>query len=114
LLFVSTPVRVVYPHGAPRAIPSFPTRRSSDLGRPEEAAPDRSGGGGDREEFVRELHRAAVAGGDELHEQPVAVLHLAGGRERDRDRKSTRLNSSHVQISYAVFCLKNKNKARKI
>src|SRR2546430_4930429 len=28
------------------------------------------------------------------------------------DRKSTRLNSSHSQISYAVFCLKKKNKAR--
>src|SRR5699024_11851888 len=27
----------------------------------------------------------------------------------DEDRKSTRLNSSHVSISYAVFCLKNKN-----
>src|SRR2546430_7520878 len=31
-------------------------------------------------------------------------------RTRDRDRKSTRLNSSHSQISYAVFCLKKKNK----
>src|SRR5438270_9360266 len=29
---------------------------------------------------------------------------------RDRDRKSTRLNSSHSQISYAVFCLKKKKK----
>src|SRR3989440_9535658 len=28
----------------------------------------------------------------------------------ERDRKSTRLNSSHDQISYAVFCLKKKNK----
>src|SRR2546427_1592727 len=28
-----------------------------------------------------------------------------------RDRKSTRLNSSHSQISYAVFCLKKKNRA---
>src|SRR3989442_5291600 len=28
---------------------------------------------------------------------------------RPRDRKSTRLNSSHVRISYAVFCLKKKN-----
>src|SRR5436305_12548845 len=28
----------------------------------------------------------------------------------DRDRKSTRLNSSHVRISYAVFCLKKKKK----
>src|SRR2546430_11159512 len=30
------------------------------------------------------------------------------GRVMRRDRKSTRLNSSHSQISYAVFCLKNK------
>src|SRR5215510_15164528 len=31
-------------------------------------------------------------------------------RSPSRDRKSTRLNSSHVAISYAVFCLKKKNK----
>src|SRR2546421_4351283 len=31
-------------------------------------------------------------------------------RSRERDRKSTRLNSSHDQISYAVFCLKKKKK----
>src|SRR5207253_9411814 len=31
-------------------------------------------------------------------------------RSRGRDRKSTRLNSSHVAISYAVFCLKKKKK----
>src|SRR5438874_13811462 len=39
----------------------------------------------------------------------VAVRHtlLAAGVD-DRDRKSTRLNSSHVEISYAVFCLKKK------
>src|SRR5690606_40231184 len=30
------------------------------------------------------------------------------------DRKSTRLNSSHVKISYAVFCLKKKNKSRNL
>src|SRR2546430_11878377 len=35
--------------------------------------------------------------------------HGVGARGRDgRDRKSTRLNSSHSQISYAVFCLKKK------
>src|SRR5256885_12699602 len=35
----------------------------------------------------------------------------AGGRTpRRKDRKSTRLNSSHLVISYAVFCLKKKNK----
>src|SRR2546426_6449888 len=34
----------------------------------------------------------------------------AGGREPTGDRKSTRLNSSHLVISYAVFCLKKKKK----
>src|SRR5690349_23733541 len=34
----------------------------------------------------------------------------ARGLLRLRDRKSTRLNSSHVEISYAVFCLKKKKK----
>src|SRR6267378_7491522 len=35
------------------------------------------------------------------------LLHARGARRR-ADRKSTRLNSSHVEISYAVFCLKKK------
>src|SRR2546430_6334831 len=40
-----------------------------------------------------------------LHESSAAqLLRIA----HDRDRKSTRLNSSHSQISYAVFCLKKK------
>src|SRR3712207_7578004 len=34
----------------------------------------------------------------------------AGDEDRGRDRKSTRLNSSHANISYAVFCLKKKKK----
>src|SRR5206468_12929522 len=38
-----------------------------------------------------------------------AALH-SGDIDRTPDRKSTRLNSSHDQISYAVFCLKKKNK----
>src|SRR3712207_7186712 len=33
-------------------------------------------------------------------------------REQDLDRKSTRLNSSHANISYAVFCLKKKKKKK--
>src|SRR2546427_3449685 len=37
-----------------------------------------------------------------------AGLNLAGLAKRTTDRKSTRLNSSHSQISYAVFCLKKK------
>src|SRR5207302_10894001 len=44
----------------------------------------------------------------ELRHRALLVLEIA---ERDRaDRKSTRLNSSHVKISYAVFCLKKKKK----
>src|SRR5690606_42022880 len=37
------------------------------------------------------------------------ALRATGIPHRDEDRKSTRLNSSHVKISYAVFCLKKKN-----
>src|SRR5690349_24028735 len=44
---------------------------------------------------------------------PVRPGHGRSGEGRARaalrDRKSTRLNSSHVEISYAVFCLKKKN-----
>src|SRR5690349_22864186 len=53
--------------------------------------------GGDVEEL---LERVDVGGG--------AVLRLDAEEARERDRKSTRLNSSHVEISYAVFCLKKK------
>src|SRR3712207_8110747 len=35
---------------------------------------------------------------------------VAVGQDRDVDRKSTRLNSSHANISYAVFCLKKKQR----
>src|SRR3712207_8260177 len=38
----------------------------------------------------------------------LTVEHLLCVRDHARDRKSTRLNSSHANISYAVFCLKNK------
>src|SRR2546430_7623739 len=39
---------------------------------------------------------------------PGRLRHLHGDPPRRGDRKSTRLNSSHSQISYAVFCLKKK------
>src|SRR5687768_18089044 len=60
------------------------------------------------------LFRSAIRGksadggtgiADSLHTDPVGMW-LASG-----DRKSTRLNSSHGYISYAVFCLKKKNHA---
>src|SRR2546429_5229103 len=70
-------------------------------------------GRGNRE--VAELHtsnrrqsRRGGAGGDAVQIRPL----VAELRDDElRDRKSTRLNSSHGYISYAVFCLKKKNKA---
>src|SRR3989337_3266254 len=43
------------------------------------------------------------------HSRPGAQVGLGAGRSGGGDRKSTRLNSSHGSISYAVFCLKQKN-----
>src|SRR5256885_5342840 len=58
------------------------------------------------------IHLAAVAQHFEVHVRPGR----AAGRAHERDglaadRKSTRLNSSHLVISYAVFCLKKKKNA---
>src|SRR5256886_12005332 len=44
--------------------------------------------------------------------QEVARLGVCGLLQLCKDRKSTRLNSSHSQISYAVFCLKKKKQSR--
>src|SRR3989442_10131119 len=43
---------------------------------------------------------------DRTNHNPIRMLQLS--RQSRLDRKSTRLNSSHVRISYAVFCLKKK------
>src|SRR5690554_8080535 len=61
-----------------------------------------------------ELAMGAIASGDvrvfnEDILRSLGIGEVAMPRER-RDRKSTRLNSSHVRISYAVFCLKKKKK----
>src|SRR5260221_6787857 len=45
------------------------------------------------------------------HEPPRGVTLQRRPDRPPRDRKSTRLNSSHTVISYAVFCLKKKNEA---
>src|SRR5207248_10050987 len=86
----------------------FPTRRSSDLPGSDQVEHQRGPGLGQRI-FG---HRASGVGLEqrELRRQARGILvrrHLepvAG----DGDRKSTRLNSSHRTISYAVFCLKKK------
>src|SRR5262245_65300115 len=58
-----------------------------------------------------EHSRLAYAAGDyRPHDDLVAQAAERIGLPRDQDRKSTRLNSSHLGISYAVFCLKKKIK----
>src|SRR5690606_41672649 len=94
----------------PHLIRSFPTRRSSDLGggplpRVEGHGPraPRASAGGARQDVP--LQPEPPRGGDAAPRAPAGhhpALHAL-------DRKSTRLNSSHVKISYAVFCLKKKN-----
>src|SRR2546427_8840169 len=58
------------------------------------------------------LFRSLFHNGDVRHRCGLrgAVPMLFTRRAPDQDRKSTRLNSSHSQISYAVFCLKKKKK----
>src|SRR5204863_9503139 len=91
-----------------RSLLSFPTRRSSDLlagrdgvhprARPDPLArPERRCAGHSRHAFRRD-------GDDRRADRHHVEMHAG------KDRKSTRLNSSHVEISYAVFCLKKKKK----
>src|SRR2546427_7046593 len=54
--------------------------------------------------------RVAAVEHRQLRHQPAHGKGGAAGHMQPRDRKSTRLNSSHSQISYAVFCLKKKKK----
>src|SRR5436305_9252216 len=49
---------------------------------------------------------------DQVVDRIVEREHFFVAQMRHIDRKSTRLNSSHVRISYAVFCLKKKKKRR--
>src|SRR2546430_10201709 len=67
--------------------------------------------------YTLSLHDAlpicVVATGDvHYHQRARHRLHDVLVAIRHRDRKSTRLNSSHSQISYAVFCLKKKKKKK--
>src|SRR5438874_13790807 len=66
---------------------------------------------------IEERERLAGAVGVDTPCEPGQVLpaiddrqHCERGETQRGDRKSTRLNSSHVENSYAVFCLKKKNK----
>src|SRR5256885_5653990 len=62
-----------------------------------------------RSHQIVQLHR----GESFAHEAELQQVHGRGRQrlELGRDRKSTRLNSSHLVISYAVFCLKKKKRS---
>src|SRR5690242_7386129 len=84
--------------GDPPALHSFPTRRSSDLRR--SIVPGWDVTTVTRRRF--DLGRLVLAS---------LVAATGGGERREEDRKSTRLNSSHMSISYAVFWLKKKRRS---
>src|SRR5206468_11734537 len=98
--------------GPHRYLHSFPTRRSSDLGQ---------------WSFLFACWLVALIATPSLFRRPPTGIAIATGlaiaielvagfalvpiaKPATRDRKSTRLNSSHDQTSYAVFCLKKKTK----
>src|SRR5699024_12640891 len=109
------------PHSLPRhrsrphpARHSFPTRRSSDLSRACAALREDQIVVSVLLQQVRSLRRPLLISvpeksclGDLLRK---IFIQLQNSSAAVQDRKSTRLNSSHVSISYAVFCLKKKNK----
>src|SRR5690606_41487700 len=93
-------------HSRPRDLHTFPTRRSSDL-----------------QTFAGKVGELIMPTGFDVYDDPR--IHTVNGTALNGfyafddeavrakkaalvDRKSTRLNSSHVKISYAVFCLKKR------
>src|SRR5690606_40974769 len=100
-------------HSLYPVLTSFPTRRSSDLGVHLQVAVAGVGLAGAM------LHGQQAVALDGHVQRPPGEAQRAGGQvdavvldarhvpaEAYTDRKSTRLNSSHVKTSYAVFCLK--------
>src|SRR5947207_10581007 len=75
----------------------------------------------DKRNVFRRNFNVTSSGFDQSASEQTALAETAGvvlfqalfWFQRDVDRKSTRLNSSHTVISYAVFCLKKKKKTTK-
>src|SRR5207253_11093577 len=101
----------LYPSAPPLYLHSFPTRRSSDLAELQvDTLRSRFGGDHNFAPFAkiidqRGAHVSSLGPRDTIRSDVTRQPFLIDGF---RDRKSTRLNSSHVAISYAVFCLKKK------
>src|SRR5437879_9034790 len=88
---------------------SFPTRRSSDLPTVDQLRGDLQAV---IERNVGLRHDVLVFFPGREIKAVRLVNDLAALEKKTRDRKSTRLNSSHRCISYAVFCLKKKKKQK--
>src|SRR5690606_42100267 len=103
-----------YSHVHSLHLHSLPTRRSSDLSSLKHY--------GNQLVLVQEFREGdyycasavaiSVSGNHAISEQinEMTLRLLIDYSSKETDRKSTRLNSSHVKISYAVFCLKKKKK----
>src|SRR5690606_41441295 len=89
---------------------SFPTRRSSDLLQTQALAV--VPGHADQVVAAVPLHQLGADLGRTQGAITAAHFALLQALRARADRKSTRLNSSHVKISYAVFCLKKKTDIR--
>src|SRR5699024_12050065 len=89
-----------------RLLTVFPTRRSSDLNRDGIEGAAALG----QADILKNLELAGAVQLSGLDQGIGDAPHKLGEQKHreGRDRKSTRLNSSHVSISYAVFCLKKK------
>src|SRR5205814_10235969 len=100
-------------YGDPPALHSFPTRRPSDLVKP--FVKRQKNDAADAEAICEAAQRPSMRFVPVKSEEQQAngivfrARDLLVHQRTKRDRKSTRLNSSHLGISYAVFCLKKKN-----
>src|SRR5690349_1074803 len=61
---------------------------------------------------IKRLPKVEGTPGEVMIGRDLTNLLNVADKEAQKDRKSTRLNSSHVEISYAVFCLKKKKKKK--
>src|SRR5690606_40054233 len=102
------------PDGGYRDLPAFPTRRSSDLRRQHLSSGFERGDGALQQGGGGAIREATSAGRSETAvpatRHPSFIESRRAFTEQSLDAaqigKSTRLNSSHVKMSYAVFCLK--------
>src|SRR5690606_40388017 len=105
---------VITVYHAQRMLLSLPTRHSSDLGNEAPAATDPQESREERktlaDQAFEDQHVTELMNQLQMPPEQARPFIERNFKKLDEDRKSTRLNSSHVKTSYAVFCLKKKKK----